>query len=532
MTTPRAPKSAPKTAGKKPASAPRPAWRIHTPRFEADAVCPLMPVWPWGGHRGWSYDLIRFMKPAVIAELGVHWGTSLFAFAQAVKDARLKSKLIGVDTWRGDNHTGPYGNDVLDTVRTIAKEHFPKQSFDLKPMTFDEALPFVSDESINLLHIDGFHTYEAVAHDFETWLPKLAPDGVILLHDVAVETGYGSARFWLDLLKRFPGFAFQHSWGLGVVFPKGRRWLDALEKANLPDKVKLYTYRARLERAGIELKDTGDMAVSRLAAMDTMGKLIKDRDTEIALLKSIVSDRDNEISNLITQSGALLTDLDDARAVSDQNSARCGHLQIRITELEQILHHASEIAARVPGLEAEVVAQAKRAQGAEAELADHRRQIEALYARLRDLESAHAAVLAQLDQAQAQIAELTARRTQLEADVARLSDDRAMHLSRISDVENRHDVLAADIQALVARLHQDHEQAEDLRRQMREKELTMQQLKETIDRVNADLEMLALRIEQLERIEIERERKQDMDSQPHTGRLPRPEIAKARRVRR
>ncbi len=36
-------------------------------------------------------------------------------------------------------------------------------------MLFNEALELFSDESIGLLNIDGFHTYEAVRNDFESW---------------------------------------------------------------------------------------------------------------------------------------------------------------------------------------------------------------------------------------------------------------------------------------------------------------------------------------------------------------------------
>lgn len=79
-----------------------------------------------------------------------------------------------------------------------------------------------ADESIDLLHIDGYHTLDAVTHDFATWLPKLAPNGVVLFHDIAIRyAGFGVFQFWEQARKNHPFLEFEHSAGLGVLFPKG-----------------------------------------------------------------------------------------------------------------------------------------------------------------------------------------------------------------------------------------------------------------------------------------------------------------------
>jgi O-antigen biosynthesis protein len=136
---------------------------------------------------------------------------------QAVKTLKLPASCFGVDTWQGDEHAGFYPDDVY---RNLALFHDPRYgAFSrLVRSTFDDALAHFENGSVDLLNIDGLHTYEAVRHDYESWLPKLSTNAIVLFHDTNVREGsFAVHRFWREISENLPHFEFLHGHGLGVL---------------------------------------------------------------------------------------------------------------------------------------------------------------------------------------------------------------------------------------------------------------------------------------------------------------------------
>jgi len=298
----------------------------------------MQPPSAWIGHLPLAAWVIRQAEPRIFVELGTHTGNSYFSFCQAVAEAGLATKCYAVDTWQGDEHAGQYDENVFDEVNAHNEERYAGFSRLLR-MTFDDALDHFQDESIQLLHIDGLHTYEAARHDFEAWLPKLAPGAIVMFHDTEVrERNFGVWKLWEELRAQYPhAIEFSHSHGLGILqlnnAPGSRRqeWLHL--DASKRDRLRTYFAALgsrQLER--FELKSELSTSKTEVAERDVviaglrqqasnLTQVVAARDTEIADLRQhasnltqVVAARDAEIAD-VRQHASNLTQVVAARDV-------------------------------------------------------------------------------------------------------------------------------------------------------------------------------------------------------------------------
>jgi glycosyltransferase involved in cell wall biosynthesis/GT2 family glycosyltransferase len=279
----------------------------------------------WFGHVPFGHWIVAAHRPKNIVELGTHNGISYAAFCEAVLREKLDARALAVDTWEGDEHAGFYGSDVLRNLRYFHDRRYASFST-LLQSTFDDALNFVEDGSVDLLHIDGRHRYDDVAHDFQSWRGKLSPRGVVMFHDTNVrERDFGVFRLWAELRADYAGFEFLHAYGLGVlaVGPRvdgpvaalcaltdgarisslrerfatlGERWTAEREIADLRQEIA--EVRADLKKAG-EWGQVAQDEVNRLFPLNQqLSEKHREARTRLAQLQYEIADADRRLAEL------------------------------------------------------------------------------------------------------------------------------------------------------------------------------------------------------------------------------------------
>ena len=320
----------------------------------------VVPPDPWVGHIPFAFWLIKALRPATLVELGTHSGNSYFAFCQAMAAVAPTGRAFAVDSWAGDEHAGRYGEEVFADVTAFNTAHF-RQFSTLLRTSFDDARSYFPDGSVDLLHIDGMHSYESVLHDFSNWQSALAPSAVVLFHDINVrERNFGVWRLWHELSAQYPSFAFDHSNGLGVLgvggdqseamqalFALSRQPLSAsafrqrvaargeafqwqvrvksIEAHHGELATQLHSAQAQAHAAATELERHRAEIAWQQALITVKGELVAAKDAQIVSLRGLaaarlasVAERDRIIELRDRQASQLQTDADHQRFMTSE----------------------------------------------------------------------------------------------------------------------------------------------------------------------------------------------------------------------
>lgn len=174
------------------------------------------------------YGLARALKPKVAVEIGSARGRSACFVGRALKENGT-GKLYAIDP-----HTRTDWNDVasVDTLREIRRS--------LSALKLQEQVEIVRDMSatvartwtlpIDMLFIDGDHSYDGVKRDWDLFSPFVTQFGVVLFHDTIWELrpdpryardDMGVPAFVEGLRREgYPVITLDRDFGVSVVQPK------------------------------------------------------------------------------------------------------------------------------------------------------------------------------------------------------------------------------------------------------------------------------------------------------------------------
>lgn len=163
------------------------------------------------------------MHPAHVLEIGTAGGGTLLLLARiSTKDATI----ISIDLPKG-MFGGGYPDYNIPLYQSFTS---PTQTLHLlradshDQSTLNQVQKMIGNSSLDLLFIDGDHSYEGVKQDFAMYSKLVRDGGVIAFHDIApgdTDRAGGVHKFWDEIKNEYPHEEFVDNWaqgGYGIGF--------------------------------------------------------------------------------------------------------------------------------------------------------------------------------------------------------------------------------------------------------------------------------------------------------------------------
>lgn len=171
----------------------------------------------WKANKELAQWLVHTFNPSIIVDLGVDYGYSSYVLAE-----NPVGTVYAVDWFQGDQHAG-YRDTysyVTSAIAEFSLTNIKVIKADFTHLAKTWAAP------IDILHIDGEHTYEAVSRDYANWFDHVEDDGIILFHDTV--TFKDSVGVFFEELC-IPKINFTEDNGLGIA-SRSQLIIDSITK--------------------------------------------------------------------------------------------------------------------------------------------------------------------------------------------------------------------------------------------------------------------------------------------------------------
>jgi predicted O-methyltransferase YrrM len=163
-------------------------------------------------------------RPTLIMEIGTASGGSLFLFS---KISSPNAIIISIDL-PNDKFGGGYSEPRILYYKSFAthnqKMHLVRKNSHL-PSTLGTVKNILNTRKLDLLFIDGDHTYNGVRKDFEMYGKLVKHGGIIAFHDICPSpiTGCGVNRYWNEIKSNYSYAEIVKDWkqgtaGIGIIY--------------------------------------------------------------------------------------------------------------------------------------------------------------------------------------------------------------------------------------------------------------------------------------------------------------------------
>jgi len=137
----------------------------------------------------WYKEKLRKSKNGIVVEIGVYGGASILSVIDVCVNNNIT--IYGIDPWEKTNIVN--GTNISESEKEILTRKMVDARTNLELVikklkysnikliqdTSESASSQFKNKTVDLVYIDGDHSYESVTKDLTIWCEKLKPNGII-----------------------------------------------------------------------------------------------------------------------------------------------------------------------------------------------------------------------------------------------------------------------------------------------------------------------------------------------------------------